>query len=166
MYRRLVTLALGAMLVLALALPAAAAQTKMPISGRDVSNGVLDEGTMWFSDRIQHVRGWTAEYVTCGELKEGNTCGDPSEYVDGTSIIVANWNLDTASGDGTMWGTTDLALTAFDGGWHETWVAKFDGGMWSGWGVGRGFGDLQGMKIRFDVRLLPDGTDVFEGFVR
>ena len=156
MYRRLVTLALGAMLVLTLALPAAAAQTKIPISGRDVSNGPpLDQGTTWYSDGIQHVRGWTAGYDTTG-----------GDYLDGTSIIVANWNLDLTSGDGTMWGTTDLTLTGTQSGWHETWVAKFDDFMWSGWGVGRGFGELQGMRIRFDVWLLPDGTDVFEGFVR
>ena len=52
MYRRLVTLALGAMLVLTLALPAAAAQTKYTISGQDVSNGPpLDQGTTWYSAR-------------------------------------------------------------------------------------------------------------------
>jgi hypothetical protein len=147
------------MLVLALALPAAAAQTKIPISGEDVivPNGVLDGGREWYSagGRIQHVRGWTGEYETTG-----------GEYVDGTSIVVANWNLDLASGDGTMWGTTDLTLTGTNGGWHETWVAKFDDFVWSGWAVGRGFGDLQGMKIRLDVWSTGEGLDEFEGFVR
>ena len=155
MYRRLVTLALGAMLVLALALPAAAAQTKTRISGVDDNMTVLDPGRTWMSDGIQHVRGWTAEYDTTG-----------GEYVDGTSIIVANWNLNTASGDGTMWGTTDLALTQFDGGWHQTWVAKFDDFVWSGKAVGRGFGALEGMQIRLDVWSTGPGTDAFQGFVR
>jgi len=157
MTRRLMTLTLGAMLVVALAAPAVAAPAKTPVSGQDILSQMLDEGRTWMSDGIQHVRGWTAEYETYGE---------PGAYVDGTSIIVANWNLDVASGDGTMWGTTDLTLTDTDGGWHQTWVAKFDGGVWSGQAVGRGFGTLRGMKIRIDVWSTGVGTDSFEGFVR
>ncbi len=65
-----------------------------------------------------------------------------------------------------MWGTTELTLTGGGGGWHESWVAKFDSGAWSGWGIGRGFGTLKGMKMHIDVWATGDGMDSFEGFVR
>ncbi len=159
MYRRLVTLALGAMLVLALALPAAAAQTKTQISGVDTLIRQLEQGRTWSLGEVPHVRGWRASTPADATDEES------SAYVDGTSIVVANWNLD-ASGDGTMWGTTDLTLAGTEDGWHETWVAKFDGGVWTGWGVGRGFGALRGMKIRIDVWSTAPGSDAFEGFVR
>jgi hypothetical protein len=157
MYRRVITLAVGALLVLALAVPAVATQTKIPVSGTDTISQMVDEGRTWMADGIQHVRGWTGEYATVGE---------PGAYLDGTSIVVANWNLDTASGDGTMWGTIELTLTGGGGGWHESWVAKFDGGVWSGWAVGRGFGTLDGMKMDLDVWSTGEGTDSFLGFIR
>lgn len=158
MYRRLITLALGAMLVVALAVPAVAGPpAKTPVLGEDTLVQVLDPGRTWMSDGIQHVRGWTAEYETAGE---------PSDYIDGTSIIVANWNLDVTSGEGTMWGTIDLTLSDVDGGWRQTWVAKFDDFVWSGKAVGHGFGALRGMELRLDVQATGEGTDVFEGFIR
>ncbi len=153
MNRRFVAVALGSVLALGLVAPVAAKPTMIPISGDDTGAVVLEEGRTWVSGPLTHVRGWSAEYTTTG-----------GELVNGTSIIVANWNID-ATGDGTMWGTTELTLTSGTGGWHETWVAKFEGGSWAGWGVGRGWGDLDGMRIRLDVFATGPFSDHFEGYV-
>jgi len=154
MNRRVVAFALGCLVALAAAGPVAAGPGRTAIAAVDsIRWDTVDWGTGWTAGGMQHVRGWTALYDTTG-----------GSLMTGTSRIVANWNVDE-QGDGTMWGTTDLALASGTGGWHETWVAKWDDGAWSGWGVGRGFGSLAGMQVRFDVWATGPGIDMVEGFV-
>jgi hypothetical protein len=151
---RTTALLAGLILTLGLASPAAGAQQTIPTSGADTLAAVVTGGREWVSDGVDHVRGWTAVYGTTGD-----------QYAAGTSTIVANWNLDLATGNGTLWGTADIALSAFNGGWHSTWNAKFEGFVWSGQAVGHGYGDLEGWQSRLELQSTGPGTDAFWGFV-
>ena len=151
--RRLLALGMSLALALAVGAPTVAARDIEPVGGMDVLQAVTDPGRCWTSDDIGHCRGWTGLY---------ETTGDP--LVAGTSVVVANWNLD-AMGNGTLWGTIDLTLADGNGGWHHSWVAKSEGGLWAGPTVGHGWGTLEGMQFRADAWSLAMGVDQFEGFV-
>ena len=145
----------------ALAAPASATTTRIPVSATETYR-VIDGGRTWFSNegRIMHVRGWTA----VSEAEGGN-------YVTGDGLLTASWNLDLATGDGTMWGTASYVLDAFDGGFAGSWTATFGGFAWSGRGVYQGFGELHAWQGRVAVwatgcapGVTADGCDAFAGY--
>lgn len=130
----------------------------MDFSGADYVTGPpVDEGNQWVSDGDQlHVRGLTIEYDSVSD----------SEYYRGTTTVVVNMNQDLTTGLGTMWGTVDLVLDEFDGGFFGTWNAKFTGEVapsWTGIGRSHGYGEVAGFQQRYTLIQAPFG-DIVEGF--
>ena len=78
--------------------------------------------------------------------------------------IVVNYNLDFATGTGTMWGTSHLEVDP-DRGFDGTWTAKFTGTdpVWVGHGRSKGYGTLNGYQQRYDLASAEFG-DVVKGF--
>ena len=139
-----------------LMVPSAVAVTeRLATSGEDVLVQLVDPGVEWVSeDGIDHVRGWTAMYQTTDAL-----------YDVGSLLIVGNWNLDLATGNGPLWGTMYYEFPSANGGFQGTWNAKFSAFVWSGKSQGTGFGDLAGWQLRQDIQATSPTSDVYAGFV-
>lgn len=151
--KKLLSVVIAAGLLAAFATPVSAAPDRVPIWGTESIVEVLDLGRAWTSNGIEHTRGWTAVYRTIGDV-----------YSTGMTTIVANWNIDSSTGDGTMWGSNRMRLDAYDGGWDQAWTAKWTGGSWAGQSVAHGFGEMTGWQARMDVWVTGFGTDAFAGF--
>lgn len=154
MRRTIVFAAISLALSSAMAPSAGAATERLETSGVDQQVAVLDPGREWTNDDIQHVRGWTGDYETTDHL-----------YGQGSLLIVANWNLDLSTGDGTLWGTMYYEFPSFGGGFVGTWNAKFSSFVWSGKSQGMGFGDLAGLQLRQEIQATGPTSDVYTGFV-
>lgn len=137
--------------VFALVLPASATTDRVPFTSQASLLEVLGVGREWSSPgTVAHVRGWTGVY---------DDHSDEPLY-SGINTIVANWNVDGATGLGRMWGTFRLDLYASDGGYTGTWVADMTGDErgWIGYGVGQGYGKVEGYQLRFDVAANGTST--------
>lgn len=138
--------------LLALAMPAAAKTDRIPFSGVDTFIAQTDPGRQWVSDDgILHVRGSVSTYTSTSD----------SVYYAGEAVIVVNYNLDLATGNGQLWGTSHLSNG--DGGFDGTWVGKFIAYSWEGKGQSKGFGDMAGYQQRFTLQWAPFG-DTAEGY--
>jgi len=155
MRRTRTVLLMAAMMSLVLMPSAGAVTERMATSGVDVMVRLVDPGRGWVTqDGVDHVRGWTATYETSDAL-----------YGVGSLLIVVNWNLNLATGNGPLWGTMYYEFPAANGGFQGTWNAKFSAFVWSGKSQGTGFGDLEGWQLRQDIRSTGPGTDAYTGFV-
>lgn len=131
----------------------------------EVSDPGTDEHTG--AQPVWHKRGWTAAYVTHDET------GEASEMVSGSAVVVASWDVDMANWRGNLWGTADWASDVYDdSGWKTTWTAEWTGTFkWSGRGAGDGYGQFDGMKMRYEVENVPPTSesdpprDIVTGFV-
>ena len=129
---------------LALASPAAAGTTRVPYKCTATLTDLVSPGDMWIEDGAVHMRGFEAVYDLVGdELCAGTLTGD------------ANFNLNLATWSGVVWGTSTIALHAYDGGFHARLVAHFTTDdplrleatdIWSGQTVRHGYGELVGWK--------------------
>ncbi len=148
----LFTLILG----LAVAAPASARVTHLPFTTEDHLVSAVEGTTTVDGAGKIHVRGtvWEMEVLS------------DSPYLAGSVTVVINYNLDPATGIGTMWGTSTGVPDAFDGGFTTHWTGTFTGDetVWTGRGVGHGFGDLAGMQQRYTVAWADFG-DVQDGYV-
>ncbi len=133
--------------LLALAMPAAAKTDRIPFSGQDTFVEQTDPGRVWFSDhgRIMHVRGSVSTYTSTSD----------SIYFGGDAVIVVNYNLDTSTGNGQLWGTSHSTIG--DGGFDGTWVGKFTAFVWEGKGQTKGYGDMAGYQQRFTLQAASYG---------
>ena len=131
---------------LAMASPATAGTSRIPYECTANLTSLISPGTIWVEDGAVHMRGFTAVYDLVGdELCAGTLTGD------------ANFNLDLATWSGVVWGTSTIALDAFDGGFHARLVAHFTAAdplrrdatdIWTGQSVRHGYGDLEGWQAR------------------
>lgn len=151
--RRLLALITTLLLALVVAVPAQAKTERIPFEAHEAVIAVPDEGRTWVSNGIEHTRGLVLLYEATSD----------SPYYTGQTLVTVNMNVDTATGQGTMWGTSDLMLSAYDGGFAGTWVATFndDGDGWTADGRTHGYGDVKGLQQRFTV----DNTGFVTGFV-
>lgn len=154
--RRAATIAAALVVLLAMAVPAVAKTDRIAFSGED---RVVEQGVSlaryWVSDDgVEHMRGLVSTYASTSD----------SEFYEGDLTIVVNWNVDLATGKGTLWGTSHLEVDG-DGGFDGTWTAKFTGTetVWTGHGRSKGYGTLDGYQQRYDLAWAPFG-DVVEGF--
>jgi hypothetical protein len=158
--KKLIAVLAALLMALAVPAPAMAKTVTTPFTGIDaVAGAPIDEGRTWMTgDGVQHVRGMVVPY---------NATSDNSEYYRGTTTLVINWNLDTATMRGTMWGTSHLALTEKDGGFVGTWTAKFAGpdAPWTGRGVAKGYGDAGGLFQRYQIVSTGQWTDQVTGTI-
>ena len=154
-------IAVLAALLMALVVPAPAmARTvRTPFTGVDnVAGAPIEDGRTWFTgDGVQHVRGMVVPYYSTST----------SEYYQGRTTLVINWNLDTATMQGTMWGTVHLALTTMGGGFAGSWTAKFAGpdAPWTGRGMAKGYGDAQGLFQRYQIASTGPWSDQVTGMI-
>lgn len=151
--RRGITIVVVLLTAFAMSLPAAATTDMIAFSGEDTLLEVLDPGTEWYSDGVWHVRGWTGLYDSTSD----------SSYYEGENVIVANWNLNLANGNGGIWGTSYIELDEFDGGFAGSWAGSWSSFVWSARGAARGFGDLDGWQQRYDLQQTGFGTDTALG---
>ena len=155
--KKLLAILAALMLALAVPAPAMAKTVRTPFTGTDtVAGAPIDEGRTWMTgDGLQHVRGMVVPYDSTSD----------NAYYQGTSTLVINWNLDTATMQGTMWGTVHLELTSFDGGFVGTWTAKFAGpdAPWTGRGVAKGYGAAAGLFQRYQIVSTGPWTDQVAG---
>lgn len=147
--------ALGILVLPAIVLvgTAGATTTKIPVLGTQYVTGVIDPGATWTSGNVQHIRGFTESTVIVG-----------TAYIAGMSIVTLNANINLATGKATVWGTLDLELDAYDGGFAGTWTGTADGFLWSGRSTGHGFGDLDGWQERTEMEGIFGLAHTVEGF--
>jgi hypothetical protein len=153
--RRAATISAALVVLLAMAVPAVAKTDRIAFSGEDtlVEQGV--PARYWESDDgILHARGSVSTYTSTSD----------SDFYGGDLTIVVNYNLDPATGKGTLWGTSHLEVDG-DGGFDGTWTGKFTGTetVWVGHGRSKGYGSLDGYQQRYDLAWAWFG-DVVEGF--
>ncbi|HEX6302402.1 MAG TPA: hypothetical protein VF148_18275 [Acidimicrobiia bacterium] len=152
----LVTVALAT--VFALVLPVSAKSDRIPFQADDVLYHYLDPGDTWDSAKFNHVRGLVAVYDTYSD----------NPLYDGVTTVAINWNAiaPPVFDEGRMWGTFELVLDDYDGGYTGTWVAEVTGDqrVWVGHGLGHGYGEVDGYKVRFDLAWTPTG-DTVSGYV-
>lgn len=155
MMRRTVFLAITIVMVLSAFLPvssASATTERIPVSGSEVCTEIAP-GRSWMDGSVLQVRGSVFDCTMAGD-----------EYLTGTETVVVNFNLDLATGMGTLWGTFRSDLAAFDGGFEGAWNGHWlTFPRWSGKAVGRGWGELDGSQVRLDLYVAAPGS--LSGFV-
>lgn len=135
----------------AMILPASAMTDRIPITAEETLVTQIDPGVQWDSGKFNHLRGNTLEYAVVGT----------SPLYDGTNTVVVNWNLVFPTfEEGMMWGKFTVELDEYDGGYTGNWVADLTGDdrVWIGWGVGHGFGEVEGYKLFFDMASTGTGV--------
>jgi hypothetical protein len=129
---------------LAIASPAAARTTKVAYECTATLTDLISPGDIWVEDGAVHMRGFQAVYDLVGD-----------DLCAGTLTGNANFNLDLATWSGVVWGTSTIALDAYDGGFHARLVAHFTTDdplrpdatdIWSGQTVRHGYGELEGWQ--------------------
>ena len=154
--RKHLVLLFALVLGLVVAAPASATVTHLPFTTEDHLVSAVDGTTTVDGAGNIHVRGsvWQMQVVS------------DSPYLAGDVTVVINYNLDPVTMTGTMWGTSTQLPDAFDGGFTTHWTGTFtgDAAVWTGRGVGQGFGELAGMQMRYTVAWAPFG-DVMDGFL-
>lgn len=131
--------------------PSTAESTKTPVDFWEVVC-LVDPGIEWLDDDgVLHIR---------GRISQGTFYDAEDFTVVGSDAIIANANIDLATGNGAFFGTWSAvylpasATGTFDGAWN----ARLTGGIaLSGKAVGQGTGELRGMKMK--VNLLSDPAD-------
>lgn len=156
--RKTTAILVALVVLLAMAVPASAKTDRIPFSGEDHLTVEPHGGTSWVSDDgVLHMRGSMSEY----DARDGG------EFYTGDASIVVNFNMDLATGQGRMWGTSHIDVDGYDGGFTGKWVGWFTASGWEGRGHAKGFGDLAGYQQRYTLEsaLFNDGPgDIIEGF--
>jgi len=154
--RRLLALAAAASLLLAFtAAPAAATSTRLAFTCEEYLVGLLAAPVEWVDeDGVYHMRGWMARYVDVG-----------SPLCAGVNIATANANIDLATGEGVVWGTGHMTLTA-GGGWDGHFVSHLTPGgpnIWEGKVVMHGWGAMAGWQARASLVEPGPATAIISG---
>lgn len=156
--RKATAILVALVVLLVMAVPASAKTDRIPFSGEDHLTVPPHGGTSWISDDgILHMRGSMSEYAATSD----------SDFYTGDADIVVNFNMDLATGQGRMWGTSHIDVDGYIGGFTGRWVAWFTETGWEGRGHARGYGDLTGYQQRYTLESAMFGDvpgDVIEGF--
>jgi hypothetical protein len=157
--KRLIAVVAAVLMILAVPTTASATTVRTPFTGSDTIAGApIDNGRTWTTGKgVEHLRGMVVPYASSSD----------SDYYEGTSTLVINWNLDTATMEGPMWGTMHLALSTMNGGFVGTWTAKFAGpnAPWAGQGVAKGYGDAEGLTQRYEIVSTGPWSDQVSGVI-
>jgi hypothetical protein len=149
----LIGLALTATLLLATGSAAAKKETRRDFTGTHYlcTVGVPEP---WYTGPMEHVRGltWTGRAESLG------VDGEPLYNAD--SHGTQNWNLNTKTGSGGVWGTFTKEVDDVDGTWEGTYAGKYVDNVSYIHVVGHGTGELAGMKYfaTFDPIIPPPET--------
>lgn len=133
--------------------PAAAeAAAKIPFTAYNIACS-MQEGEIWVEDGVLHLRDRVLQSIVVSD----------SEYHAGTGQIVANANIDLATGYGTYHGTLEIYPAAKDGYWAGSWTIQISESGPNGIARLQGFGpDLQGFALKGSLTYLP--PNILAGF--
>ncbi len=147
--------AVVAVLTLALAPAATANTTRVPVDGNEVLTEITSEGSMAMDGSIASLRGAVWVFSATG-----------SDLIAGKDTIVINYDIDVATGLGTLWGKNWIEPTAHPGGRFDcSWTGTFVSTHWTGNGVCHGVGSLHRWQLRLTIVAAPGGTaDTLGGF--
>ena len=134
------------------ATPAVAATIRIPFDNYNINCVILSQ-TMWVEDGILHIR---------DRVMEGRVESD-GDYHTGRGAMVANANIDLATGYGTYHGTLEIYPDAYpDGHWAGSWSMQVTPGKASGIARLQGYGELNGLSSKADLSpLMPAGLPAF-----
>ena len=151
--RRFMTL-LAALAVLALAPGAAATTTRVPVNADEALAQVVSGGSTSVHGNTVSVRDGVWVLTVTG-----------SDLLAGTDTIVINYQLNTVTGSGALWGTNMIEPSAYpDGSFSCSWVGIFHDFTWNGRAVCHGTGSLAGWQLRLAILAEPGGqADVLDG---
>ena len=139
---------LGLALVLAGLLATAAAPAalgctaKIPVSDKETTVTLVSPGVSTTNGSVVSLRG-----MVVTEADEST-----SAFVAGTSTGVVNYDIDSGSGIGKIWGTDTKRPTAYPRGhWDCSFSGKMANGTWTAKGSCVGRGSLRGWKYTADL---------------
>jgi hypothetical protein len=149
MRRLVLALATGGLLVAAMAPGALATTTRIPVSTPGHATTVLDPGTTTMNGSVMSVRGLV--------LREDAVWNNP--HLDGLEVNTLNYDLDLATGAGTLWGSGKHWPTAYPNArWDCSIEMTFVNYVYSGKGVCHGTGSLRTWQWRVDLWQTAIGT--------
>jgi len=133
--------------------PAAARTTRTPFDNYNV-NCVIHSQTMWVEDGILHIR----DRDMTGAVESDGV------YHAGTTRMLANANIDLATGYGSYWGTLEIYPDAYPSGyWAGHWAVQVNAGKAGGIARLQGYGELSGLLTQSELAPLTPGE--LAGFV-
>lgn len=123
--------------------------TKIDFEAEEALAPIGPPGKIWVSDDgVQHIRDFPVAGPVWGDL-------------NGTLTVIANINLDLATGDGTAFGTfvLDVEWNGLIGTFEGRSQWKYDGFLiTNGQGSARGTGDFEGMHMQANFFNEDGGT--------
>ena len=153
MRRVLASAAVVALLMIGAAAPAGARPNQIEVSGGGFTIEEIDPGETWFRGDVLHVRDvvWRVRVVGSGPN---------ADYMTGEQISTFGFNWNYKTGAVSAFGSIDVELDAFDGGYrasfHVAGPPNSDaiGGTCAEFpffrAVGQGYGELDGAQARWD----------------
>jgi hypothetical protein len=160
--RRIFWAALCAMLLAGGSVSGAlATTTRIPVATPGHGFIPLEPGTWTMNGTVQSVRGFV--------VSEPATWNNP--YADGDEINTINWDVDLATGIGTLWGSGIHHPTAFAG---STWLCTFEAAVtgmtpagfeFTGKGVCHGTGALHTWQWRVNLWSTPTQGTAAAGYI-
>jgi hypothetical protein len=155
MRKSIMIIATAGVLALALAPAAVAKTTPVPVNADEALSEVVAGGSSAMHGKTLSVR--DAVWVT---TVTGN------DLLAGTDMLVINYELNTVTGSGALWGTNVIEPSAYpDGRFDCSWIGIFDDFVWTGRTVCHGAGSLAGWQLRLAILAEPGGqADVLDGY--
>jgi len=135
----------AALTAFASANPATAATTRVPFNNININCDIVSQ-TMWVEDGILHIR---------DRIMEGAVDSD-GDYHEGSTRMVANANIDLATGYGSYWGTLEIYPNAYpEGYWSGHWSVQVNKGKVGGIARLKGYGEIDGLLSKADLTPIP-----------
>jgi len=128
--------------------PVAAETIRIPIDNYNVNCVIVSQTPPWVEDGILHIRN---RDMTGYVLSNSDTH-------EGTGHMVANANIELATGYGSYWGTLEIYPYAYpDGYWAGSFSMQVNEGKVGGKARLQGYGSLNGLATKSDLMpLTPD----------
>ena len=149
------TLTAAVLLVTGTASTASAAATKVPVSGGQMTVGVIDPGTSWVDEEgITHVRGLILEVSFTG-------------HIAGSAIQALNYNIDPF-GNGDLHGSAVFVGTVFgdEAALEGRFAGDINGGVFSADSIGRGtIGGARAQSRLTTTGVLGSGVATYAGSI-
>jgi hypothetical protein len=154
MKRFLIVAMAATLLVGVMATPSAARPGEIHATAVGIFAEELDSGESWLRGDVLHVRNviWRVQLLGFG---------DNAEYQTGEQVSVFSFNWNFKTGALSTWGSFEMELNEFDGGYtgsfHVAGPPNPDavGGQCAPFpiyhAVGHGFGELEGAQVRWDL---------------
>jgi hypothetical protein len=125
--------------------PAAAATTRIPFDNYNINCVILSQTPPWMEAGILYIR---------NRVMEGAVLSD-GDYHQGTGHMVANANIELATGYGSYWGTLEIYPDAYpDGHWAGSFAMQVNEGHASGIARLQGYGELNGLATKSELTPL------------